>query len=238
MHLKQTIQAFILSACTFAASDLVADLTIDKASLSGGEYHYEINQTDMYEIVPEEAKMAHWEWEPTGNQLLDDAYSFFNVQIQSQPRWSFLQLKPGARKGGLIYRFDFSQTGQVPLSFNVNQRVRFEADGTNWKKPARTGFASYYRQGESGPWIEIEAIQDVSGYKADQYLQTGPIALDRSKGSVVYFKVLLTSDQPIRGSFLKKGQTGFVEGRGGPLWNFVRTDTTDQFFSIDFELSR
>jgi hypothetical protein len=238
MHLKQTFQAIILTACTYAASDAAANLTIDKASLSGGRYHYEINRAEMAETVPEEAKMAHWEWEPTGNKLLDDAHSFFNVQIKSQRRWSFLQLKPGSRKGGIIYRFDFSQTGQVPLSFQVNQRVRFEADGTNWKKPARTGFASYYRQGETGPWVQIEAIQDVSGFKSDQYIQRGPIALDRAKGSVVYFKVLLTSNQPIRGSFLKKGQAGFVGGRGGPLWNFVRTDASDQFFSIDFELSR
>lgn len=214
---------------------LEAQVQISSADIQGGRYLYELKQQDMQSVVPAQAKVPDWGWEATGNKLLDDAYSFYNVRMTGG-RWSFLQLKPGARKGGVIYRFDFSKTGQSPKSFRVSERVRFEADGSVWNKRATTSFASYYRLGEQGEWIKINSIEDVNGYKGDSYQESAPVEVSPAASAVVFFKVELTSNQPLHGGYLKKGENGAVLDRGGPLWNFTRTEAPDEFFRILFDL--
>lgn len=217
------------------SQQLDAQIEIGSADITGGRYLYQLSQQDMKSVVPAQAKVPDWGWEATGNKLLDDAYSFYNIRMTGS-HWSFLQLKPGARKGGVIYRFDFSKTGQAPKSFRVSERLRFEADGSVWNKRATTSFASYYRLGEQGEWVKINSIEDVNGYKGDSYVVSDPVEVNPADSAVVFFKVELTSDQPLHGGYLKKGEKGAVLDRGGPLWNFTRTDQPDEFFRILFDL--
>ena len=224
-----------LGLAVLAASATRADLVIKPSDIKDGRYSYKLEQSDMSTLAPDSGKLPGWEWKQTGNKFFDDVYSFSNLRMTAG-HWSFIQMSPGARTAEFVYRFDFSRTSRRPTLMRLREVVRHEQDGATYAKRAVTSFASFYRVGEKGDWLPLHASEPGVGFRGDKVYFTDPIKID-GQPEVVYYKVVFTSDRPITGGYLKKGDKAGKYGRGGPLWNMTRPDQPDNFFQVVFQTS-
>lgn len=227
----------ILSALAVALPSVRAELVIKPDDIKNGRYNYTLKREDLKTLAPTEGKLPGWETQTFDNKFLDDLHSFSNIRTQGGA-WAYVGMKPGTSAAEFVYKFDFSALKLRPTSFRMRETVRFEQDGDSYPKRAKTGFTSAYRIGGDGEWIKInEAPQEV-GFRGDKEYMSQPIKLPAdSKASTLYIKTELTSNQPILGRYLKKGQNGANPDRGGPLWNLTRADQPDRYFQIMIDVA-
>ncbi|MDR1280156.1 MAG: hypothetical protein LBK99_04975 [Opitutaceae bacterium] len=237
IRIRSALLSFALLAFAAAAPSAVrASLAIKPSDIHNGKYLYKLDHGDMKTAVPSSGKLPDWEWIPSGNKLLDDCFSFSNIRVTGA-NWSFVWLKQGTTRGEIVYKFDFSRTGHAATAFRVREVVRREADGPAHDKRSSCGFRSFYRIGDEGEWKPLNELAPSPDFKGDTLLATLPVKLD-APSPVVYYRVVLTSSQPLVGSYLGKGQKGHQDfGRAGVLWNFTRIDNAENFFQILFDVT-
>lgn len=224
---------FLTTLLVLPAAASRAELVINPGDIKDGRYIYKLEKSDMQTLVPDSGKLPDWDWTATGNKFFDDVYSFSNLRMNAG-HWSFIQMKPGARSAEFVYKFDFTKTGRRPTTMRLREVVRHEQDGPTYEKRATTSYASFYRVGDDGEWVRLHASEPGKGYIGDKVELTPPLTID-GRATVVYYKVVLTSDRPIHGGYLKKGDKAGNDGRGGPLWNLTRADQPDNFFQVVFQ---
>ncbi|AHF91199.1 hypothetical protein OPIT5_14240 [Opitutaceae bacterium TAV5] len=224
-----------LAVALSAAATAHAELVIKPEDIKNGRYIYRLTREDMQTLAPSSGKIPDWDWTDSGNKFFDDVHSFSNLWMQGG-NWAFIRMRPGASSAEFVYKFDFAPAGVRPVVMRLREVVRIEQDGVTWQKRSRTGFTSFYRISDTGNWIQINSAAPDVGFRGDKEYLTDPLTLDAGASSVVYYKVVFSSDQPVSGSYLKKGEKDAVPDRGGPLWNFTRTDQPDRFFQVVFQV--
>ncbi|MDR1283219.1 MAG: hypothetical protein LBK99_20720 [Opitutaceae bacterium] len=229
------LSALAISCAVIFAVFARAELAIKPGDIKNGRYIYRLTREDMQTLTLASGKIPDWDWVDVGNKFFDDVHSFSNLRMQGGS-WAFIGMKPGASAAEFVYKFDFAPAGVRPVGMRLREIVRIEQDGATYQKRSRTGFTSFYRAGESGEWIQLDGAAPDVGFRGDKEYLTDPLKLDAGASSVVYYKVVFISDRPVSGGYLKKGQKDAVPDRGGPLWNFTRTDQPDRFFQVVFQV--
>ncbi|EIP97965.1 hypothetical protein OpiT1DRAFT_02415 [Opitutaceae bacterium TAV1] len=227
--------ALVVPLAFTGAAPARAELAIKPDDIHNGRYIYRLTREDMQTLTPASGKIPDWDWIDVGNKFFDDVHSFSNLRMQGGA-WAFISMKPGASAAEFVYKFDFTPAGVRPVGMRLREIVRIEQDGATYQKRSRTGFTSFYRIGESGEWIPLNSAAPDVGFRGDKAYLTDPLKFDAGASSVVYYKVVFISDQPVSGGYLKKGQPGGNPDRGGPLWNLTRQDQPDRFFQVVFQV--